>query len=103
MMMARRRASVVLATPLEEPLKAFPEVAPYATAASDITCRQGAHAYVAQQLALREGRILFHDPRTGQLGIARLKSDEAVDATQFPFARVAVLMFLGNLEDLEAE
>src|SRR4051794_23406444 len=79
-MMARRRMSEVAARPLEEPLQPFPEVAPFATAASDITCRQGAHAYIARKLALRGERVLFHDPRTGQLGIARVKDNEGVDA-----------------------
>ena len=102
-MMARRRPSESAARALEEPLRAFPEMAPFATAASDVTCRQGAHAYIARCLALREGRILFEDPRTGQLGIARLEGEEAVEAMQYPFARVAVIMFLGEAQALDAE
>ena len=102
-MMARRRPSEVLARSLEEPLRPFPEIAPFVTPPHDITCRQGAHAYVARRLALRAERILFHDPRTDQLGIARLQGEEGVDAMQYPFASVAVLMFLGGVEALEAE
>jgi len=103
-MMARRRPSeVAAARALEEPLQAFPEVAPFTIPAADVTCRQGAHAYVARRLALREERILFHDPRTGQLGIARVEGDEAVDAMQYPFASVAVIMFLGGVEALDPE
>jgi hypothetical protein len=100
MMMARRRPSEP--RPREgDPLQAFPEVAPFATEACELTCRQGAHAYIAQRLALRNGRILFHDPCTGQLGIARAEGAEGVDAMQFPFPNVAVIMFLGSVEALE--
>jgi hypothetical protein len=102
MMMARRRPSEVRAGE-EQPLQAFPDIAPFATPVCEVTCRQGAHAYVAHRLALRDGRILFQDPRTGQLGIARVQGAEAVDAMQFPFPGVAVIMFLGSLEALEAE
>jgi hypothetical protein len=102
-MMARRRPGENAVRAVDEPLRAFPEVAPFAIAASDVTCRQGAYAYVARCLAQREGRILFEDPRTGQLGIARLQGEEGVEAMQFPFASVAVIMFLGNFEALEAE
>lgn len=102
-MMARRRASESAVRALEEPLRAFPEVAPFAIAASDVTCRQGAHAYVARCLAQRGGRILFEDPRTGQLGIARLQGEEGVEAMQYPFAKVAVIMFLGDVQALEVE
>jgi hypothetical protein len=102
MMMARRRPGEPR---LREghPLQAFPEVAPFATDACELTCRQGAHAYTAQRLAQRNGRILFQDPRTGQLGIARAEGEEGVDAMQFPFASVAVIMFLGSVEALEPE
>jgi len=102
-MMARRRPIESAARVLEEPLRAFPEVAPFAIAASDVTCRQGAHAYVARVLAQREDRILFEDQQTGQLGIARLQGEEGVEAMQYPFASVAVIMFLGDAQALEAE
>jgi len=102
-MMARRWPMQLAVRALDESLAAFPEVGPFAVAPRDVTCRQGAHAYIARCLAVRHERILFRDPQTHQLGVARLNGDEAVDAMQYPFARVAVLMFLGSVEALESE
>ena len=102
-MMARRWPSQAAAAALEEPLAGFPEVAGFAVSPHDVTCRQGAHAYVARCVAARQERVLFHDPQTRQLGVGRVQGDEVVDATQYPFARVAVLMFLGRVEALESE
>lgn len=96
----RQRAPAVEAAP---ELAAFPELLRYATSPIDVTCRHGCHAYVARQVALREGRILFIDPRTEQFGIALLKAGEGAEARQYPCARAAVLMFLGAAGALEAE
>ena len=79
----------------------FPELLPYATAPVDVTCRHGCHSYVARQVALREGHILFIDPRTGQFGIAALDSTGGVEARQYPTPGIALLMFLGAPEGMD--
>jgi hypothetical protein len=79
----------------------FRELFPYATPPLEVTCRQGCHAYVARQVALREGHILFIDPRTAQFGIALLDASGGVDARQYPSASIAILMFLGPREAME--
>jgi hypothetical protein len=81
-------------------LRSYPDVAPFATAQMDVTCRHGCHSYVARQLAFRQGRILFVDPRTGQFGIALWKSGEGVEARQYPFPRAAVIMFLRAIDSI---
>jgi hypothetical protein len=83
---------------IPEELLPFPDAVPYATAAIAVTCRQGVHSYAARQIAFRQGRILFVDPRTNQLGIASWKSGEGVDARQYPFASVAVVTFLRAID-----
>lgn len=97
-MALRERLRAVDAAP---ELAAFPEVLPYATSPVDVTCRHGCHAYVARQVALRQGHILFIDPRTEQFGIALLKGSECVEARQYPCASAAVLMFLAAPESLD--
>jgi hypothetical protein len=88
---------------IPQELLAFPDVAPYATTPVAVTCRQGAYSYDARQLALRQGRILFVDPDTGQLGIALWKSGEGVDARQYPFAGTAVIMFLRGIDPVDED
>ena len=84
-------------------LLAFPDVVPYATPPVEVTCRQGCHEYIARQVAQRQNRILFIDPRTRQFGIAILRSGEATEARQYPFERTAVLTFLRSVDPLEPD
>ena len=100
----RLRERAPQATPDVAPeIVAFPELLQYATAPVEVQCRQGCHSYVARQVALREGRMLFVDPATSQFGIARLEGSAGVDAHQYPAPRIAVVMFLGPREALDAE
>jgi hypothetical protein len=100
---ALRESAMRQPEPVAKELSSFPDVLPFATPAAPIICRQGAHSYLARQLAYREGRLLFIDPRTRQLGIARLQGGEGVDARQYPDAGIAVIMFLGSLEAIDAD
>ena len=79
----------------------FPELLAYATPPVEVVCRQGCHHYIARQVAVRNGSILFIDPRTGQLGIALVDPSGGIEARQYPFARTAVLVFLGEREGLD--
>jgi hypothetical protein len=97
------RARVARAPEVAPELAGYPEAAPFATAPIEVTCRQGAQHYVARQVAYRQGRILFVDPRTSQLGIARLEGREGLDARQYPDARTAVLTFLATFGEMDPE
>jgi hypothetical protein len=68
-----------------------------------VTCRHGCHAYVAREVARRQDQILFVDPRTEQFGIALADPSGGIEARQYPEARIAILMFLGAREALDAE
>lgn len=82
-------------------IAAYTELHPYATPPADITCHHGCHSYVARQVALREGHVLFIDPRTGQFGIAVLDESGGAEARQYPTAGIAILMFLGPREAMD--
>jgi hypothetical protein len=82
-------------------IAAFGDLLPYATPPLEVTCRQGCHSYVARQVALRDGHILFIDPRTDQFGIARLDPSGGIEARQYPSASIAFVMFLGPREAMD--
>lgn len=77
-------------------IAAYAELLPYATPPVDVICRHGCHSYVARQVALRDRYILFIDPRTEQFGIAVLDASGGIEARQYPFPGIAVLMFLSS-------
>jgi len=98
---AALRQRVPLAPDVAPEIAGFDALLPYATSPVDVTCRQGSHSYVAKQVALRDGHILFIDPCTGQFGIARLDAAGGRDARQYPMPSIAVLMFLGPREAMD--
>jgi hypothetical protein len=102
-MSAAARTAVAVVRETAPELAAFPELLPFATQPIVVTCRHGCHEYAARQVAMRQGRILFIDPRTAQFGIAVCRDGEGVEARQYPSSRTAVIMFLGAWDAIDAD
>lgn len=99
--MALRERAFAISPHVAPEIAAYPDLFPYATPPVDVTCHHGCHSYMARQLAQRDRHILFIDPRTGQLGIAMLDASGGIEARQYPFPGIAVLMFLGAPESMD--
>jgi hypothetical protein len=91
---------------LPETRASHPHLASFLVSPFRITCAQGEQRYAALVFARRGKFALFVAVDTRQFGIGLLVSvqgSEATGARQYPSLKMAVVMFLGDVKNLEPD